>query len=193
MRGDPDRCPYDRGSADDVRSAFGRQSPGRGGDALPLINLEKRDVRLLPWAALSGTNPNHDRDARAQRPGRWSVEPQVRDRATTCLRNLAPNQIYTICGAAWAGETDVTEIAVSTDGGQTWADAEFLDPVRRHAWRRWKFDWLTPNKPGQYTLLARAKDAAGRSQPDKHDQNNGVYVINHCLPIEVFVCDSEVP
>ena len=48
MRGDPDRCPYDRGSADDVRSAFGRQSPGRGGDALPLINLEKRDVRLHP-------------------------------------------------------------------------------------------------------------------------------------------------
>jgi len=41
MRGDPDRCPYDRGSADDVRSAFGRQSPGRGGDALPLINLER--------------------------------------------------------------------------------------------------------------------------------------------------------
>src|SRR5258707_783401 len=90
MRGDPDRCPYDRGSADDVRSAFGRQSPGRGGDALPLINLEKRDVRLLPWAALSGTNPNHDRGARDQRPGRWSVEPPVRDRATTCLRNLAP-------------------------------------------------------------------------------------------------------
>src|SRR5216684_4716387 len=64
MRGDPDRCPYDRGSADDVRSAFGRQSPGRGGDALPLINLEKRDVRLLLWAALSGTNPNHDRGVR---------------------------------------------------------------------------------------------------------------------------------
>ena len=41
MRGDPDRCPYDRGSADDVRSAFGRQSPGRGSDALPLINLER--------------------------------------------------------------------------------------------------------------------------------------------------------
>jgi DMSO/TMAO reductase YedYZ molybdopterin-dependent catalytic subunit len=106
---------------------------------------------------------------------------------------VAPNSIYTVSGAAWAGEIDVIEIAVSADGGQTWADAEFLDPVRRHAWRRWKFDWLTPNKPGQYTLLARAKDAAGRAQPDKHDQNNGVYVINHSLPIEVFVCDSEVP
>jgi DMSO/TMAO reductase YedYZ molybdopterin-dependent catalytic subunit len=103
---------------------------------------------------------------------------------------LVPNRIYTVSGAAWAGETDVTEIAVSTDGGRTWAEAEFLDPVRRHAWRRWKFDWLTPKEPGQYTLLARAKDAAGMLQPDGHDQHYGTYVINHPLPIEVFVDDS---
>src|ERR1700704_5089275 len=103
---------------------------------------------------------------------------------------LVPNRIYTIFGAAWGGETEVTEIAVHHNGGQTWAEAEFLDPVRRHAWRRWKFDWLTPKEPGQYTLLARAKDADGVFQPDKHDQNYGVYVINHPLPIEVFVDDS---
>jgi DMSO/TMAO reductase YedYZ molybdopterin-dependent catalytic subunit len=102
---------------------------------------------------------------------------------------LAPSQIYTVFGAAWAGETEVTEIAVSTDGGQTWADAQFLDPVQRYAWRRWKFDWLTPRKPGQYTLLARAKDANGSIQPDNHDQNYGSYVINHPLPIEIFVHD----
>jgi DMSO/TMAO reductase YedYZ molybdopterin-dependent catalytic subunit len=100
---------------------------------------------------------------------------------------LAPNRVYPVSGAAWAGETDVTEIAVSTDGGQTWAEAEFIDPVRRHAWRRWRFDWLTPKKPGQYTLLARAKDARGVLQPDEHDQNYGSYVINHSLPIDVFV------
>jgi DMSO/TMAO reductase YedYZ molybdopterin-dependent catalytic subunit len=102
---------------------------------------------------------------------------------------LGANQVYTIFGAAWAGETEVTEIAVSTDGGQTWAKAEFLDPAQRHAWRRWKFDWLTPKKLGQYTLLARAKGADGSVQPDHHDQNYGSYVINHPLPIEVFVHD----
>jgi DMSO/TMAO reductase YedYZ molybdopterin-dependent catalytic subunit len=103
---------------------------------------------------------------------------------------IAPNRIYTVSGAAWAGETDVAEIAVSTDGGRTWAEAEFLDPARRHAWRRWKFDWHTPTEPGQYTLLARAKDADGLTQPDKHDRNHGTYVINHPLPIEVFVGES---
>src|SRR5260370_12441614 len=34
---------------------------------------------------------------------------------------LEPNRVYTVSGATWAGETDVTEIALSTDGGQTWA------------------------------------------------------------------------
>jgi DMSO/TMAO reductase YedYZ molybdopterin-dependent catalytic subunit len=106
---------------------------------------------------------------------------------------LVPNRIYTVSGAAWAGETDVTEIAVSSDGGQSWAAAEFLDPVLRHAWRRWTFDWLTPKKPGPYTLLARAKAVGGVLQPDRHDQNYGSYVIDHCLPIEVFVADSESP
>jgi hypothetical protein len=76
---------------------------------------------------------------------------------------------------------------VSTDGGQTWAEAEFLDPVQRHAWRRWKFEWLTPEQPGRYTVLARAKDATGGTQPDKHDRNYDTYVIDHPLPIEVFV------
>jgi len=100
---------------------------------------------------------------------------------------VLPDRMYIVFGAAWAGETDATEIAVSTDGGRSWAEAQFLDPARRHAWRRWKFDWLTPKRPGQYALLARAKDANGTVQPDEHDWNNGSYVITHLLPIEVMV------
>jgi DMSO/TMAO reductase YedYZ molybdopterin-dependent catalytic subunit len=100
---------------------------------------------------------------------------------------IAPNRAYTISGAAWTGEAEVAGIAVSTDGGQTWAEAEFVDPVQRHAWRRWKFDWLTPKKPGRYVLLARARDANGNAQPGEHDQRYGSYAINHPLPIEVFV------
>jgi len=36
-------------------------------------------------------------------------------------------------------------------------------------------------------MLARVKDAGGLIQPDKHDPNYGSYVINHSLPIDVFV------
>jgi DMSO/TMAO reductase YedYZ molybdopterin-dependent catalytic subunit len=107
--------------------------------------------------------------------------------------SLAPSTRYTITGAAWSGESEVTEVTVSTDGGVTWARAEFLDPAKRHTWRRWSFDWLTPSEPGPYTLLSRARDADGRLQPDRHDPNYGSYVINHTLPIEVYVEDRSMP
>jgi DMSO/TMAO reductase YedYZ molybdopterin-dependent catalytic subunit len=106
---------------------------------------------------------------------------------------LVANRACTVFGAAWAGDTEVTEVAVSTDGGRSWAAAEFLDPVQCHAWRRWSFDWRTPKQPGKYTLLARAKDAKGRVQPDHHHQNYGSYVITHSLPIEIFVEDPASP
>ena len=51
---DPDRCPDDQWSADDVRIAFDWPNPGRGGDALPLTNLEPRDV-LARSCAMKGS------------------------------------------------------------------------------------------------------------------------------------------
>lgn len=102
---------------------------------------------------------------------------------------IPANEVYEVFGAAWTGEADVAEIMLSTDDGRTWAEAKFLDPVQRYSWRRWRYEWLTPKQPGKYTLLARAKDAHGRAQPDRHDPNLGSYVINHPLPIEVFVRD----
>jgi DMSO/TMAO reductase YedYZ molybdopterin-dependent catalytic subunit len=100
---------------------------------------------------------------------------------------LEPNEIYTISGAAWTGESDVTGVAVSTDGGRTWSEAQLLDSAQRYAWRRWKLDWMTPATPGRYVLLARATDSNGSVQADAHDPNYGSYVINHPLPIDVFV------
>jgi DMSO/TMAO reductase YedYZ molybdopterin-dependent catalytic subunit len=112
----------------------------------------------------------------------------VRPRVYETLR---ANQRYAIFGAAWAGELDVTDIEISTDAGRTWARGEFLDPAKRYAWRRWEFDWLTPKSVGPYTLMSRAKASDGSVQPDRHDPNHGTYVINHCLPIEVFVDDKK--
>jgi DMSO/TMAO reductase YedYZ molybdopterin-dependent catalytic subunit len=106
---------------------------------------------------------------------------------------LEPNRPYTIFGAAWAGSTDVSEIWISLDGGTSWVQGDFLDPVNRNTWRRWKYDWITPARPGRCTLLARARGADQRTQPDRHDPNFGSYVIDQPLPIEVFVDPRERP
>jgi DMSO/TMAO reductase YedYZ molybdopterin-dependent catalytic subunit len=136
------------------------------------------------WADLDG-NPVR-RPLGEMKPKSEIARPRV-------YETLAADRAYTVSGAAWSGESEVTGVAVSTDGGRTWADAEFVDAVQRHAWRRWKFDWHTPKTPGRYTLLARARDANGCIQPERHDPQYGTYVIRHVLPIEVFVDGSQGP
>ncbi|WP_102126281.1 sulfite oxidase [Deinococcus planocerae] len=96
---------------------------------------------------------------------------------------------YEVRGAAWAGEADVTRVEVSVDGGTTWEDAEFLDPPVRHVWRRWHHLWRVPERAARVTLLARATDAEGRTQPEAHDPARGGYLITHPLPVCVNVLE----
>jgi DMSO/TMAO reductase YedYZ molybdopterin-dependent catalytic subunit len=103
---------------------------------------------------------------------------------------VATNSVYRVAGAAWTGESEITEVEVTVDGGERWQPARLCDPMQRYAWRRWEYDWRTPAEPGRYTLLARARDAAGSIQTGKHDANYGNYAIHHTLPIDVFVAQS---
>jgi hypothetical protein len=94
---------------------------------------------------------------------------------------------YRIFGACWCGDAEVKEVEASTDGGASWALAEFLDAPLRFAWRRFQLTWQVPEQSGRYELMARAKDSNGQQQPEQHDANFGTYVIHHPLAIEVFV------
>jgi hypothetical protein len=50
-----------------------------------------------------------------------------------------------------------------------------------------EYEWQTPVKPGKYTLMARAMDTRGRTQPEERDRDLGNAMIHHVLPIEVKV------
>src|SRR5690242_11927032 len=69
-----------------------------------------------------------------------------------------------IHGAAWAGESDIAKVEVSTDGGQSWNAAELGKDHARYAWRLWSYEWK-PARSGRYQLFSRATDANGRQQP----------------------------
>ena len=94
---------------------------------------------------------------------------------------------YLVTGAAWCGKGEVSAIELSTDNSEHWVAAEFVDPAQPYAWRRWQFLWHVPQRSGQYTLAARAKDADGKAQPKDHDPSYGTYAINFPLPIDVIV------
>ena len=87
-------------------------------------------------------------------------------------------------GAAWAGERAVRRVEFSGDGGASWTDATLVDDPQPLVWTRWRFDW-TPPKAGPYTLMSRATDDAGNTQPAEHDPLNRAYKINFTVPVDV--------
>jgi DMSO/TMAO reductase YedYZ molybdopterin-dependent catalytic subunit len=100
---------------------------------------------------------------------------------------VATNSNVRVHGAAWTGSGLITKVEVSTNGGSTWNDAKLNDKSMPNAWQLWEFDWETPAKSGNATLIARATDSNGQTQPTDRDPNRGTYMINHLLPIEVTI------
>jgi DMSO/TMAO reductase YedYZ molybdopterin-dependent catalytic subunit len=95
-------------------------------------------------------------------------------------------QSYLVRGAAWSSGAEITRVEVSTDGGKRWQTARLDDKTDRYAWRWWDFSWR-PEQPGRATLMARATDAEGRTQPSRRDADRGGYMVNEVLGLDVFV------
>jgi DMSO/TMAO reductase YedYZ molybdopterin-dependent catalytic subunit len=94
---------------------------------------------------------------------------------------------YRVHGAAWSGEAEITKVEISTDSGATWNPASLGRDSAPNAWRLWEYDWRTPSRQGQQTLMARATDSRGRTQPFERSADRGTYMINHILRIVVEV------
>jgi DMSO/TMAO reductase YedYZ molybdopterin-dependent catalytic subunit len=92
-----------------------------------------------------------------------------------------------IHGAAWTGESEVNRVEISADAGRTWADARLQGRPQRYAWRLWEYTWRAPANAGRVSLLSRATDARGRTQPATRDPDRRNYMVNHLLPVEVQV------
>jgi DMSO/TMAO reductase YedYZ molybdopterin-dependent catalytic subunit len=84
-----------------------------------------------------------------------------------------------IRGVAWSGDAGpVTAVDVSVDGGRTWKSATLHSNQRtQFGWRHWEFRW-TPLDLAYYTILARAHDAVGNTQPFDQEWNPSGYSWN---------------
>ena len=91
----------------------------------------------------------------------------------------AAGQPLVIRGAAWSGDAGpVTAVDVSVDAGRTWKPATLRGDQRtQFGWRQWEFPW-TPTREAYYTILARARDAAGTTQPIEPEWNPSGYLWN---------------
>jgi len=72
---------------------------------------------------------------------------------------------YEVSGLAWSGGGAVGKVEVSTDGGDSWMDAEIRGTAHRMAHTRFSFQW---NWDGSETeLQSRCTDELGQIQPDR--------------------------
>jgi DMSO/TMAO reductase YedYZ molybdopterin-dependent catalytic subunit len=100
--------------------------------------------------------------------------------------STTPSRILNIKGVAWAGEAEVANVDISTDGGTTWQPAALGKDHARYAWRLFEYRWKAP-KAGDFTLLSRATDSQGRTQPATPVWNPSGYLNNAIDQVKVHV------
>jgi sulfane dehydrogenase subunit SoxC len=86
---------------------------------------------------------------------------------TTRIGTMPGLGAWEIRGIAWSGRGRINRVEVSTDGGQTWADARLVDPVLPIAHTRFLFPWTWDGS--EAVLTSRATDETGYVQPSRDD------------------------
>jgi sulfite oxidase len=93
--------------------------------------------------------------------------------------------LVAVQGVAWSNASPATKVEVSEDGGKTWSSANFTGKSTKYGFRKWTFAWKAAE--GQYTLMSRATNEAGRSQPLEPEWNPNGYLYNAAQPISVTI------
>ncbi|HMK43854.1 MAG TPA: molybdopterin-dependent oxidoreductase [Dissulfurispiraceae bacterium] len=91
-----------------------------------------------------------------------------------------------IMGIAFSGGHSIRDVIVSVDGGSSWRPARLGKDMGKYSWIHWFFPW-TPEKPGKYTLMAKATNSIGESQPFEGLWNPAGYLWNKVERHEVVV------
>ncbi|RYD37564.1 MAG: oxidase [Verrucomicrobiaceae bacterium] len=73
-------------------------------------------------------------------------------------------QSVTLRGIAFDSGAGLTEVQVSTDGGHSWQGAALGRDPGRYSFREWTLPW-TPGKAGEASILCRAFNRIGETQP----------------------------
>jgi DMSO/TMAO reductase YedYZ molybdopterin-dependent catalytic subunit len=98
-------------------------------------------------------------------------------------RLVAGQQV--IRGFAWSGNQPVQRVELSVDGGATWQLTDLESADSAYSWQRWQTIWLA--QPGQFQIMVRATDTAGRAQPTEPEWNLLGYANNAIQIVPVAV------
>lgn len=74
---------------------------------------------------------------------------------------------YEVAGHAYAGTRGIEAVEVSTDGGDTWTEADLSEPLPGDdVWRQWRHEY---GAGGRHEVIVRARDGDGNLQIPEED------------------------
>jgi sulfite oxidase len=111
----------------------------------------------------------------------------VKSLITTPLEGatLSPGKIP-VAGFAWAGETEIASVDISTDSGASWKPARLVGELQRYTWRRFEYTFEA-TQAESHLILSRATDAKGVVQPAVSHWNPSGYLWNQYDSVRVEV------
>ena len=92
---------------------------------------------------------------------------------------------HRIHGYAHSPHGPIARVEWSSDAGRAWMDARVSDHQPGRSWARFEFVWEAA--PGDHTIMTRAYDVEGNSQPDDVPFNEKGYLFNQPLPHPISV------
>ena len=95
----------------------------------------------------------------------------------------AGNQL--IKGNARSPHAPIAKVEWSVDNGATWQLAELISENSKYSWCLFEFEWDAP--AGDQTIMTRATDQAGNTQPMEQPFNKEGYLFNMVYPHPVEV------
>ena len=99
------------------------------------------------------------------------------------------NRKQIVSGLAWSGFGTVSKVEVRVNNSR-WRRARIIGNQGSYGWRRW-ITTLIPREPGNYTLLSRATDSEGNTQPLSESWNFFGYGYNTVAPVRIQVSEPQ--
>ncbi|AHY45832.1 Oxidoreductase molybdopterin binding domain [Rubrobacter radiotolerans] len=95
----------------------------------------------------------------------WTKEGPIKTQSR--IDTVSPDEelsagVIPVGGVAWAPHRGVSRVEVSTDGGESWNEAELAAQLSEDTWRQFVYNWEA--SPGEYTLQVCATDGEGVTQ-----------------------------
>jgi len=96
-------------------------------------------------------------------------------------------------GSAWSGNGELNSVEVSIDDGESWVPADLIQRETGGRWAAIQWSAAVEVEPGQVTVMARASDSSGDSQPLEPRSNRGGFANNMVHRVDVEVLDLDAP